>query len=195
MKIISKFEFKGSRNYIQGGDFVNWVDAYVRESGHGKLMRIKFISFTRAQCELHFSTPGRDSRIVAEGSYIDSVGLSSLFWLSETDQPVTGRREYDEELIVGGALIDGYQISRSSSTPFTLIEDVIALTKMLNYKLSADINGKWVFGQLKLTEPMPDTYVNILVERTAILAGKFSNNVVSIDGSVIGDIRFIVARP
>lgn len=195
MTIILKFEFKGSRNYIQGGDFVNRVDAYIREHVHGRLMRMKFSSFTRAQCELHFSIPGTNKRIVAEGSYVDPAGSSNLFWLSETDQPVTGRREYDEELIVGDAVIDGEKISLSSSTPFTLIEDVIALTKMLNYRLSPDVNGKWVFGQLKLTEPMPDTHTDILVNRTAILAGKFSNNVVSIDGRVIGDLRFIVARP
>lgn len=194
MAVILNFEFKGARNYIQGGDFVNRVDAYLRKNDLGRLIRVVFRSFTRNQCELHLSMPPAGLHVIADGRFAKADGSIHPFWLVETVEPVIGRNDYNEELITAQARIDGNRVSMESPTPFTLIENVIAITKMLSYRLTPDVDGKWVFGQLSLIEPLPDSHERIVVEQKASLAGKFSNNAMHVDDRYIGDMRFIVGK-
>jgi hypothetical protein len=195
MKIMLDFKLKGQRNYIQGGDIVDHVDDYLKAQGIGRLMRIAFRSFARNGCSLHFSQPQDPSGAVADGQYQGTDGVMKPYWLVEDGQPATERYVFDEELIVGSADVVGERIKLQSLTPFSMIENIIALTKKLNYQLCPITSGKWVFGQLILLEPLPDTYTQIEIERKSLIAGRFSNNAMYIDGRHIGDMRFIVGKP
>lgn len=195
MKIMLDFKLKGQRNYIQGGDIVDDVDGYLKKQGIGRLMRVAFRSFARNGCSLHFSQPLGPSGVVADGQYQGLDGVMKPFWLVADGQPATERYAFDEELIVRDADVAGERIELRSLTPFSPIENIIALTKKLNYQLCPIASGKWVFGQLVLLEPLPDSYTQIAIEQKSLIAGRFSNNAMYIDGRHIGDMRFIVGEP
>ena len=77
---------------------------------------------------------------------------------------------------------------------FTPIEDVIVLTKHLNYAMSRILKGNWLFGQLDLTEPLIDNYRSLEIKMKYLIEGKFSVNDILIDGRTIGSIRFIMGK-
>ena len=76
---------------------------------------------------------------------------------------------------------------------FTPIEEVIVLTKYLNSSISPTSNGKWVFGQLALSEPLTDKCMSVEVRMKNLIERKFSVNTIYVDGRQIGTINFIVA--
>jgi predicted RNA-binding protein with PUA domain len=72
---------------------------------------------------------------------------------------------------------------------------VIALTKVLNYRLATPKQGKWVFGKIELSQSLPEIRKFITVTRTKAIPGRFSVNEIVIDGGIVGAIQFIVGTP
>jgi len=117
------------------------------------------------------------------------------FWIVESQQPATGRYDFDEDSVVAPAVRDGEEIVLEKRSNYTPIEEVIALTKRLSYELSPDIDGKWVFGQLNLSCALPNDYSSLRISRVSEIAGRFSVNNIFVDNHNVGDIRFIVGSP
>jgi hypothetical protein len=69
------------------------------------------------------------------------------------------------------------------------------MTKKLNYAVSPEVNGKWLFGQLKLDLPFPKVQHNIKIESTRRIPNRFSENTITIDEKQYGTILFIVGKP
>ena len=92
-------------------------------------------------------------------------------------------------------VIDDEQIVLEIRSAFSPIEELIALTKRLNYELTPDIDGKWVFGQMNLKCGLPDEYSQLRITRNCIVSGRFSVNDIKFDSKHVGDIRFIVGTP
>jgi hypothetical protein len=200
MRKLLALSYKGARKYIQGGDFFNALNDTAREftgQTDAYVDRLTFRRFARLACELTAEQPADLSMVVGQVRFKlpDSSHLSA--WLVETDIAVTVRRAFDEDQLLANASLD--QEQRSARLPvrseYSPIEDIIALTKYLNYAVSPEVEGKWVFGQLDLAEPLTENYQALEIQMKNLIAGRFSANDILIDGHHIGSMRFIVGAP
>lgn len=200
MRKLLTLSYKGDRKYIQGGDFFNALNDTAREftgQTNAFLDKLTFRRFARLACELTTEQPADLSMAVGQVRFKlpDSSYLSA--WLVETDIAVADRRPFDEDQLLANASLDQQQ--RSARLPvrseYSPIEDVIALTKHLNYMVSPDVAGKWVFGQLDLVEPLTENYQALEIQMKSLIADRFSASDILIDGRRIGSIRFIVGVP
>lgn len=190
-----QLQYKGSRNYLHGSDIYNAIDDALRTRFGGHLIRLTFKHFARNQCRLMLEKTDNAGNIIGQGNWSADSGELHHFWLYETDCPVIDSYPYDEDAITASACIDGAIITGSHNNHYSVIENIIALTKRLNYTLSPDVKGKWLFGQLDLKQNFPDNWQQICVERTVCVGNNFSRNRILIDGTDYGEIRFIGGQP
>lgn len=188
-------KFKGSRSYLQGGDIYNAVSERLTERFDGYISRLIFRHFARRQMELLLDKPTDISNVVADGAWQTPDGPSLQFWLRETSQPVTESYPFDEDAISTPAVIHNTVIHGKRSNPYSLIENIIALTKKLNYALSPNVEGKWVFCQLDMKTKPPAEWKVIDITRKIAVGASFSRNSISIDGRDYGEIRFVGGNP
>lgn len=200
MNKMLPLSFKGDRKYLQGGDIYNAVSNIAAEliGVPGAFVEwIAFRRFARMSCEVSIEPPIEQSQIVSQAR-VRAPGTGSLdVWLVETTIPVTSRRPFDEAQLLAKASLgpDGRSASLPERSVYSPIEDVIALTKHLNYAVSPVVNGKWVFGQLDLAEPLSGDYRRLKIRLKQMIGGRFSVNEIIVDGHNIGTISFIVGDP
>ncbi|MDU9404598.1 hypothetical protein RTH46_19115 [Pseudomonas sp. zfem004] len=190
------FEFKGERNYIQGGDIFNGVEGLAREMfSDGFVSLLVFRNLTRRHCVLAFESQ-TSMQVVATGNISTADGQRHGFWLYERDEEVIGRYPFDEEAVLSTSSLKPEEklISMQSGDSVTPIEYVIALTKRLSYALAPNIDGKWLFGQLNLDQPLVPAGIIKIVQKS-ILHGRMSVNEIWLDDVMVGTIRFIVGKP
>lgn len=190
--------YKGTRDYLHGSDFFNTLMDLSEEitgiSG-SFIERLTFRRYAKRMCYITNTKPSEQDKIVGQVRYMNPRDNSHLiFWLVETDKSITDRYPFDETDMLSGCELN--QEKRSVVLPkrtiFTPIEDIIVLTKYLNYAISPISNGKWLFGQLDLTEPLLDNYQMLEIHMKNLIEKKFSVNDIKIDGRQIGTIRFIM---
>lgn len=190
--------YKGSRTYIQGGDFFNSLsDAALEVTGcvESYIEKIVFKRFAKNTCCVVTELPEDTSKVIGEVRYrIPTKALLMSSWIVETDSVITNRRPFDEAVILANVQCDpdsriAILFHRSE---YTAIEDVIAVTKHLSYMVTPNVQGKWVFGQLDLTEPLTASYESLVIRMTSLIGGRFSVNDIFVDDRKIGSIRFIV---
>ncbi|MFG1490094.1 hypothetical protein ABMA58_12665 [Oceanospirillum sp. HFRX-1_2] len=190
-------KYKGQRSYLQGGDFFDEItNSLIANFSTGAIKKLSFKSFARRQCGLVINErPEQDKHVVGNGIWCKSEGDEIKFWIVETDVPVLSRYPFDEDGLVASSFIEGDTITLDADNDYTAIENIVALTKKLNYALTPDVNGKWVFGQIDMLKPIPDTFNKIQITRTTERKGMFSCNKIMIDNEHVGEIRFIVGQP
>jgi hypothetical protein len=186
------FMFKGERNYVQGGDVYNAIDEVI---GNDFIKKLVFKKFTHNHCMLVDQRPLEPHDIIAQCTIQDSPHHDKKAWVVESSEQVQDRYDFDEGIITNSASILKNSITLNVSTPYSTIEKMIALTKCLSYHLSPDINGKWVFGQLDLTQRLPQNFDNIVISRRTKPSTKFNTNEIIIDGKAYGTISFIAGTP
>lgn len=201
MKKLLPLRYKGEREYLHGSDFYNALaDISVEFTGDASAFveRLVFRRSARMACEITTEQPAEPSTVVGQVRFRVPAGADSQEgWLVETDGPVSGRRPFDEAALLANSSLDAE--SRCSSLPersnCTPIEDVIALTKQLNYAVCPEVSGKWMFGQLDLVEPLTGDYRKLEIRMKNLIATRFSVNDIVVDGHNIGTIRFIMGAP
>jgi hypothetical protein len=187
--------FKGERNYTHGSDIFNAINLSLgRRKPPAWVSHLAFRNFARRDCELHWNKPGDECHLVAQGSAKFPDGVRP-FWVVESLKEAAGRRPFDEERLVAPAVSEHSSIVLRGRSEYSPIEEIIALTKRLNYELAPDVDGKWVFGQLDLDDALPKDYSSLRITRTNLVGHRFSMNTIDIDGARFGDIRFIVGSP
>lgn len=201
MRKLLPLVYKGEREYLHGSDFYNGLsDMAVELTGkeNAFVERLAFRRFARMACEVTTEQPVEPSTVVGHVRFRLPAGTDSLeAWLVETDIQVRRREPFDEATLLVNSSLDvagrcASLLKRSVHTP---IEDVIALTKQLNYAVNPEVNGKWVFGQLDLAEPLTASYQQLKIRMKNLIAGRFSINDIIADGRNIGAMRFIVGAP
>lgn len=191
--------FKGGRTYLHGTSFFTAIEevspALYGQVG-GFVSRLVFRHLARHLCEISSLPPDDSELLVGQGRYRGPGGAENEFWLIETCEPVIDRQPWNEDELATRTIFcplerSAHLIERSSNTP---IEDVVGLTKLLNYKLMPDISGKWLFGQLDLKMPLQYAYNRLDIRMMNAFAGKFSVSEILLDKVSIGTIRFIVGE-
>lgn len=192
-----ELRFKGSRTYLQGGDIYNSINNIAPElSGQtdAYLSKIVFRRFARYGCEVWMEQSFDTNNLVAIGLITNGKGDYIKIWVVETNRPVKTRYEFNEKDIVGLAHIHGNQITLKQKTAYTPIEEVIALTKVLNYALIPDVQGKWLFCQLDLSQPFLQERKSLDIIYRSAIAHKFAVHDIFQDGFLAGEIRFITGE-
>ena len=191
-------KFKGTRDYLHGSDFFNALSAIGEElTCHAGCFidRLVFRRYARNLCEVRTNKPDDADKLIGQVRYARSGSEKGIdYFLVETNQPISERYPYDESLIEKTINLNGELRSAVLSEPsgYTTIEDIIVVTKYLNYAVSPVIEGQWLFGQLNLDESLPDSYVSLEIQMRNLFEAKFSVSNIYIDGHKIGTIKFIV---
>jgi hypothetical protein len=200
MKYSLLTPYKGSRHYIHGSDLFNAAQAAADIATGVKGSYINKLSFTRFayfQCELVVDPDGTESDInqMGEGVYRLPDGQQKPFYLHEGKELPFERCPYDEDGMVSRAIFSNQAATLQAPIKYSSIEAVIALTKVLNYRLASPKSGKWVFGKIELHIALPLIMQALTITRTKSVTGRFSTNEIDIDGVTVGSIQFIVGAP
>jgi len=187
--------YKGQRDYLHGSDFytviTQWAHAVYGAAAF--VCRLSFRQISRGACVLTTQAPAGSN--VGNGQVMVS-GVEVPFWLVETVEPIQDRYPYDEEAVVAALQVDVQ--AREAVLPVvtaTPIEEVIAVTKRLNNEVAPLTNGKWLFGQLHLEQPLTRDGRSLRIAMRSLLANRFSVNDIYYDDELIGNIRFVVGQP
>jgi hypothetical protein len=195
MIINFNLKYKGSRTYLHGSDIYNAIVEELSARFGGYPAKLAFKHFARNQVELLLENPVDPANVMGSGVWRAATGETRKFLIRETNEPVVDSYPFDEELITSAAIIEDESIRVGHANIYTLIENIIALTKKLNYALSPDVNGKWLFGQIDLKEALPAQWDTIQIVRTICVGTSFSRNRIFVDGTDTGEIRFIGGEP
>lgn len=187
MKKLINFKYKADRKYVHGSDIYNIISELLGENEY--IIDISFRLFTQKNCVLK-------KNIEASDKVISIIKTNqSKYVLVQTETNVSESYHFDEDNLVSHSLITDNNISMEIDKKYTLIENVIALTKKLNYFIDPIISGKWVFGQLKLLSHLPAQVGSIKISSTRRITNRFSENEIILDGISYGKIIFIVGTP
>lgn len=187
-------KLKGDRHYVHGTDIFNAVAATFGRSGNGYVGRLAFNVIARRMCRLTTCQPAGNT-FVARGYWLNDGTEQSDFWIVEYGEPVSERYHYDEDRIASAASVSSRVIRIARNNEYSIIENAVAVTKKLNYALHPRIDGKWLFGQIDLIRAFPPQWETLSVTCIKSRVNAFSQNSLSIDGSLYGEIRFIVGKP
>jgi len=192
---LMDFKFKGERTYVHGTDFFEAISQFRNTCGDGFVKELSFRLFTDHQCVIHLNALGTPAaKVICQGRWrnIDDGG-DTKFWVTETDKTVAGRYDFDEDALCEGAGIEDNKICHRFNSEFSMIDNIVALTKYYhNTKLTLS-SGKWVFGQIVLTEGLPSECEIIEINNYQNIKDRFSRNHIVLNGHRIGEIRFIVS--
>ena len=200
MRKLLELNYKGTRNYVHGSDFFNAILSIapiITGNTNAFIAKLTFRHFANMACELITVSPDNLSIIIGEVKFfLPNESKYMDAWIVLTDIPILQRRPFDEDLLLANAVFDDATSSASflGRSEWTPIEEIIALTKYLNYSINPNVQGKWVFGQLELKRPMIDSYARLEVKAINFIPGRFSVNNIFIDGCEMGSIRFIVSK-
>ena len=195
MTIYLKLKYKGNRTYLQGGDIFNALEDAFSVSQSGYLSKLVFKRFARNQIAVVMEQPAEGASVLGTAIWKSALGDERRLWLIETGVAVTESYPFDEQAIVAQASVHDQHIQLTAPNTYSLIENIVALTKRLNYVLSPDVSGKWLFGQLDLKRGLPGGWESLCIDRTICVANNFSRNRILIDGQHYGEIRFIGGEP
>jgi hypothetical protein len=193
--------YKGSRTYLHGSDIFNalaQVATTVSGDASAYVEQLIFRSFARNGCDVTTERPLGTDRLVGQATFrAPGIEESVSAWILETNRPVTERRPFDEANLLAKVVlnVEARSARLLEHSAYTPIEELIALTKQLNYAVCPKVNGKWVFGQLDLVEPLTGGYQKLEIHMKSLITGRFSVNDVFVDGRSIGTMRFIVGAP
>ena len=160
---ILSLPFKGGRDYLHGTDMYDAIvgAAVAMHPGAGAAFhRMAIHAFARRQCRLEVPAPGGGAAKPkgAIADFLFRLPAGDLRgWLAETDEPVTGRRPFDEDSIVDSCRVDrdeirwggGFRANRP-------IEVLVAMTKAMHYRALPPAGGRWIFTKLELERGFRD---------------------------------------
>lgn len=187
--------FKEDRNYLRGSDIFQALSEWALESQGptAYVARLSFRQLARTSCVV--ATEPTRVGLIGEG-LLKVSGVDMPFWVIESGEPVQMRHAYDEEKVIAPLVMD--IAARQAVLPIetaTPIEEIIALTKRLSNEVAPLAEGKWLFGQLQLNEPLIRKGRDLRIVMRSLLASRFSINDIYYADRLMGNIRFVVGNP
>ncbi len=195
---ILDLKFKGSRVYAHGTDFFNQVSNvlsdFFPEAKSTRVTQIIFRAFAKKQCALAVVSDEIKDRVVSD-VLVDIDGKEEMLAIIEVDQDITARYAYDETKITNLTQIESDSITLNTRSGYTLIEEIVALNKQLNYADMPNVAGQWLFTRFDLESPLQEDAQHIVVQRSTSIPNRYTVSDVIIDKNKIGQIHFAVGKP
>jgi len=193
-----KFQYKGSRSYIQGPDIFNVMIAGFPEGG---LLALRFSvhGFVLSpSCDLYESFCKEDLNFVSDiRARCQFEHYGKMHYLALAEAPNSSlaneRYAYDEDQIVSISSHNGEEIQLNERSPFTFIETVVAMNKYHHQMLFPNASGKWVFTRIDLQH---DCHVkeNIHLVFKNNMSFRLTKSDVLVNGEKVGDIYFSLVQ-
>ena len=194
-----EFRFKGRRDYIHGTDMFNAMLDTCRSVGELRNIRFSVHEFVHAPvCRLWIAN-SKD-----EVSGVDGVRArcqievnGSVHWMALTelggDQLTGGRYEYDEDGIVSLCRISEDGISLIHESPYTFIENIVAMNKHMHQQMFPEAPGKWIFTRVDLDQDC-DAKANLSLKFRHNMNFRLTKSDILVDGQKIGDLYFSLMK-
>ncbi len=189
-----EFSYKGDRDYVQGPDIFNCVVAEIADEGIED-MKLSFHGLvTHNVCSLFVSDDEDELSSVhdvkAKG-YLFGKGQPKYFALSESVSIDRKKvvSNYDEELIRNKAKYSDSKVLFSSSSEYSYMEVVVALTKLMHQKQFPEAKGKWIFTRLELQKNI-NNYSAIEIDLKHNFQYRLTKSEIVVDGEPVGFIYF-----
>lgn len=190
-----ELSFKGSRNYITGADFFSEITRTIRAEIAECLWisNAKFRDFALCGCSLSWSKSDIvDEELLCGECKIQTPEGVVNAYLIKNHSKIINRLAYDESKIIGKIDIEKCGITRLESSGYTMIDEIVSLTKQLHNKLYPLDNGQWAFIQLDLNTELIDSSSTLSMNVIKVIKGKFSVSNIIVDGTEVGTLRFSV---
>lgn len=192
-----KLNFKGQREYVQGGDIFNAAVRVLKNevATNSWVKSIIFRRFAYYDCDLDLSSNVKYDPKKLVASIIVSTGGGIINGaIIESDRQISNRIEFDEEKIFSVSVIENRAIKQLQPTVFSPVEVAIALTKKLHNKVFPLSTGKWVFSELHLLQDFSGDVSKYCVAIKQSLGGRMTISEIQENELTIGKIKFIVAQ-
>lgn len=194
-----EFQFKGSRDYIQGPDLFNGMlpDDYPIESLHN----IRFIAhqFVRSpSCRLYRTTDRNELSSIPEISARCQFDFDrTTHWLALevcADGKQGGRCEYDEASIIALCTVAGKAIELNGTSPYSFIETLVSMNKYLHQRLFPEAEGKWIFTRVDLNIGS-DQHDRLQLRFKHNMNFRLTKSEILVNGQSLGDLYFSLVKP
>lgn len=193
-----EFQFKGARNYIQGTDMFNvMISSYpdvdvtnIRFTVHG------FVS--TPLCLLYSADSKEALNEVADiraRCQFDAEGVTHWLALTqgEGDEISGSRYEYDEERIISSCRMEKEGIVLAQQSPYTFIENIVAMSKYMHQQLFPEAVGKWIFTRIDLTADC-DERENLALQFKHNMNYRLTKSDILVNDKKVGDLYFSLVK-
>ncbi len=191
MDLRLELPFKGDRNYLHGTDIHDAVrDAVRNRWGEAEAVDLSFHRLARHALRLRDEAPAQEAMAVCR---CRAGGGARQLWVVETEEPVQGRRPYDEEAVVAPMQVDHDRrvAVLDGDRARTDIETWVAMTKRLHQLALPDLRGRWLFVRARLPRfGGAGGPARREIRIAAVLGNRLTRNELLLDGKPAGEIYF-----
>jgi len=193
--------FKGTRDYLQGGDLCQAIMQAAGTLSLGEIIRFQlaFHRFIARQPDLVWLDPQDPaSRAKDAPTEFTISGTRGVLrgQLAESGRAVDCRVPFDEDGIVRSCDIAGNVVSIRGETGYLPTEVLVSMTKHLHNSLLPAQVGRWIFTRLDVTRLFAaEDAAGMSVELGENLHGRLTKSAIRVGGQVLGHIYFsLVSR-
>jgi len=194
------FCFTGERQYVRGTDIYNRICDFYHNNFSDDLMDHDLVihKFSDKNMKAYMSSfPMEEPDAAAVFRWGLGDEQQYIYLLEDHKSPIDCRNSFDEEMIIHNSKVDAEKqaIVFSGHVPFSSIEIIVSMTKMLMQALHPEEAGDWIFTRLKLNNelPQPDGYT-FIVSLERALGVKLVQSRVTVDDCDIGQIFFSLKK-
>lgn len=190
-----EFCFKGERDYVQGPDIYNQLaNVFEGKIKNGKI-DLSMHGIAKQNIDISPLKPKNEKLIKFVFNFIDEQGEKNRFFGIENDKKINCRYPYDEEKIFNLANLDTKEqsVSLDANTPYTFMENIVALNKYLLENLFLQKKGKWYFTKLQLKEFVNENTYPIKLVLQSNFNYKLTKTEAFVGTKLVGYIYFSLA--
>jgi len=190
-KYSLEFCFKGSRTYVHGTDIFNKVTELLKNDIKNEKIDFSFHGIATTNLDLVSKKPENEELLKFAIKCTDKNEYRNVFYGVENNESIKCRYEYQEEDICKLSTLDleNHKVVLNKNSSYTFVENSVALNKYLLENLFPNINGKWYFTRLQLTE-IPESLYPIKLELRANFNFKLTKTEIFIADKLVGFIYF-----
>lgn len=193
--------FKGTRDYLQGGDLCQAIMQAAKARSPGEVVRFQlaFHRFIARQPDLLWLDPqdpaSRAKDAPAEFTISGTRG-QLRGQLVESGRAVDCRIPFDEDSIVRACDISGDVVSIGTESGYLPTEVLVSMTKHLHNRLLPAPAGRWIFTRLDVARLFAaGDAAGMSVTLGENLHGRLTKSAIRVGGQMLGHIYFsLVSR-
>jgi hypothetical protein len=193
-----EFKFKGSRKYIQGPDILNKSFEVIEGALFGVIENLRFTIHKMTGANLVLIINSNDEELKSKDEIVAELQFSfeGRHWAGVLREGVTSPKvsyEYDESCIAEICNIDQTKhcATLMRASPFSAIETIVSMTKLLHSQIFPQIGGSWVFCRWDSPEwPIPHDLKGVDVTLMQALGTRLTRSRVTLNGRQLGQIYF-----
>lgn len=152
--------FKGGRDYLHGTDIYNEVTKRIKDDAREGGFELSFHGLMRTDVELSDTKPQDKEALKFVCKYVSRNNRRKMLFGVATDTPVNCRVKYCEDKIrnLAALRLDTKEIVLAAPSPYSFIENAVALNKYLLEELFPAAAGKWLMTRVQIKKTPDEIY-------------------------------------